>query len=242
MSNHQVAYGLHLYYRVASGIHIDTRSWSAHQRRYGTQAEHLRVKPVMRMDATTPDAIVLAACRRNERRAQRCLYDRYSPVMYAIAIRYVRDVQVAQDVLAEAWAKAFTKLNTFAEQGSLEGWLKRIVTNESLMELRKKKLSFTELPDYGAAEECAETIVTTQLEQQAVNDLLDCLPEGCRTVYNLYEIEGYKHREIADLLSVSINTSKSQLILAKRKLREAYLQLAAREGHHVRPLPKDVNS
>ena len=180
---------------------------------------------------------LLAACLRGERLAQRALYERYTSKLYSVALRYVRHPETAEDVLADAWLKIFSNLHTYSGNGSFEGWMKRIVSNEALMHLRKRRLDMAELSEVVLATAVAPVQKINALEAADVLRLLDTLPDGCRTVFNLYEIEGYKHREIAEALGVSINTSKSQLILAKQKLRSAYLQLAAREGHSLRPIP-----
>lgn len=183
------------------------------------------------------DAELVSACLRQDRRAQRALFERYSPRLKAVALRYVKRPETAEDVLAEAWIKAFGKLGDYSGGGSLEGWLRRITINESLMHLRKRRLPTAELSDAVVAREPARARPTDGLESADVDAMLATLPEGCRRVFHLYEVDGFKHREIADLLEVSINTSKSQLILAKRKLREAYLALSRREGARLRPVP-----
>ena len=229
---HHGAARVHLPTHMATALHL-----SHHAGR--TLAAAPRVaKAVSAPDVYAELPRLLEACRRNDRRAQRALYERFTPTLFAVALRYVRHRETAQDVLAEAWVKAFGKLASFSGSGSFEGWLKRICTNEALMHLRKRRLRFDELPEYGQARAASTPTIPKALESETVDALLDALPEGCRTVFNLYEIEGYKHREIAELLDVSINTSKSQLILAKRKLREAYAQLAAREGRGLRHVPK----
>ena len=183
------------------------------------------------------DAALVTRCLAGERLAQRALYERYAPRLYAVAMRYVRQAETAEDVLAEAWVKVFTRLGDYSGSGSFEGWLRRVVANEALMHLRKRRLLTAELSEAVAARAPSTVRVTDGLEAADVARLLDTLPDGCRTVFNLYELEGLKHREIAEALGVSINTSKSQLILAKRRLREAYLALAAREGADLRPTP-----
>lgn len=183
------------------------------------------------------DTEIMAGCMRGERLSQRALYDRYADRLFSVAIRYVKHIETAEDVLAEAWLKIFTKLDTFNAEGSFEGWMKRIVSNEALMHLRKGKLDLAELSEVVIGTEPSDVRMIDELENEDVLRLLDSLPDGCRAVFNLYEIEGYKHREIAELLGVSINTSKSQLILAKKKLREAYQQLSQREGKGLRPIP-----
>ncbi len=188
------------------------------------------------------DDELIHACLADDRRAQRALFDRYSPRLGAIAFRYVRQTELAEDVLAEAWIKIFKNLERFNHEGSFEGWLKRIVANESLMYLRKNRLPTAELSEAVVARAPADTRIGDELEQADVLTLLDQLPEGCRQIFGLYELDGFKHREIAELLQVSINTSKSQLILAKRKLREAYLALSRREGLGLRPIPANCST
>ena len=180
---------------------------------------------------------LITACLGADRRAQRALFERYSPRLKAVAMRYVRHAETAEDVLADAWVKIFANLAKFNAEGSFEGWLRRIVANESLMYLRKRRLATAELSEAVVATEAVPSRVTRGLEAEDVGGLLATLPEGCRKVFSLYELDGFKHREIAELLEVSINTSKSQLILAKRKLREAYVALSRREGSGLRPLP-----
>ncbi len=189
----------------------------------------------------TDDALIIS-CIANDRLAQRALYDRYTDRLYNVAMRYVRHAETAQDVLAEAWIKIFKNLSKFKNEGSFEGWMKRIVSNEALMYLRKNRIDTAELSNAVIAQEPSSVRVTDGLETADVLRLLDKLPEGCRLVFNLYELEGFKHREIAEKLEVSINTSKSQLILAKKKLREAYLELSQSEGRHLRPTPKQTKS
>ena len=118
-----------------------------------------------------------------------------------------------------AFCKIFKKIDSFSGKGSFEGWIRRIMVNEALMFLRKKyrfneHADVTEIPV-----KAVEVSIEDELAAQDILKLLEQLPVGYRTVFNLYVIEGFKHREIAEQLGISINTSKSQLILAKKKLR-----------------------
>lgn len=142
--------------------------------------------------------------------------------MGAIARRYCRRDADADDVLVSAFYRVFDKIDSFSENGSFEGWIRRIVVNESLMLLRKKHAlkQAAELTEVDPGSFSIPAAAAEKLAERDILDLLDAMPVGYRTVFNLYVIEGYKHREIADLLKISINTSKSQLILAKRRLRE----------------------
>ncbi len=163
---------------------------------------------------------LIEACKDGNRRAQQQLYDRYAPTMLGVARRYVGRVEDAEDILVEAFYKVFSNLHQYAGNGSFEGWIRRIVVNESLMFLRKRHAL------QGAAEINPQldlpirSKASDELEAQDILDLLDQLPLGYRTVFNLYVLEGFKHREIAAELGISINTSKSQLILARRRMQE----------------------
>lgn len=170
---------------------------------------------------------MIHGCKSGNRRAQRAVYDRYSPVMLAVARRYTARDTDAEDVLLKGFFKVFDKIDSFADNGSFEGWIRRIVVNEALMLLRKNHAlkQASALGDVNPTYFSAPAEVTHQLAEADIMAELDRMPVGYRTVFNLYVIEGYKHREIADMLDISINTSKSQLILAKKRMREQLLKI-----------------
>ena len=172
--------------------------------------------------ASPNESQLIAGCKAGDRRAQRTVYERYSPLMLAVARRYTARDSDAEDVLVEAFFKVFDKIGSFRENGSFEGWIRRIVVNQALMLLRKKHAlkQAGELADVNPAAFAVPAAAADQLAEADILNLLDRMPIGYRTVFNLYVIEGYKHREIAEMLDISINTSKSQLILAKKRLRE----------------------
>lgn len=171
------------------------------------------------------EAELIDACRADDRQAQKQLYERYAPIMFGLCRRYVSRREDAEDVLVEAFFKVFDNLDQFQGNGSFEGWIRRIVVNEALMFLRKNHAlkNAYEIQDYFDLAD--DQNIVQELASRDILDLLAQLPNGYRTVFNLYVLEGYKHREIADMLDISINTSKSQLILAKKRLRELLLQL-----------------
>lgn len=162
---------------------------------------------------------LIEACRRQDRKAQKMLFDRYSPKMFGVCKRYVKRREDAEDVLIDGLYKVLSNLEKYSGTGSFEGWIRKIIVNESLMFLRKtNNFKYTlELNDYDKA---TQVSAEDDLMAEDILQLLNQLPTGYRTVFNLYVLEGYKHREIAELLGISINTSKSQLILAKKRLRE----------------------
>lgn len=160
---------------------------------------------------------LIEACKHKDRRAQKLLYDKYSPTLFAISRRYIRNREDAEDVLLEGLTKILTNINQYKGSGSFEGWMRRIVVNEALMFLRKQH-NFNMTVEISNVDVKTKISVEDELAAQDILDLLELLPTGYRTIFNLYVLEGYKHREIAELLGISINTSKSQLILAKKRL------------------------
>ena len=163
------------------------------------------------------DQAIIQGCKRDDPKAQRAFYDRFAPKMFGVCKRYIKGKEDAEDLLIEGLFKAIDNVHRFHGNGSFEGWVRRIVVNECLMFLRKKhplkgalEVHLTDAP--------TKVSIEDDLAAQDILNLLDQLPIGYRTIFNLYVIEGYKHREIAEELGISINTSKSQLILAKKKL------------------------
>jgi len=162
--------------------------------------------------------IIIQGLKNEDRKIQQWLYDKYSPIILGICRRYVKVLEDAEDALIDTFFKIFTNIHQYKGAGSFEGWMKRIAVNESLMLLRKNhnfrltvEISNVDIPTQSAA--------LNTLQERDLMDLLEKLPTGYRTIFNMYVVEGYKHREIAEILGISINTSKSQLILAKKRLR-----------------------
>lgn len=163
---------------------------------------------------------IITKCRHQEPDAQKLLYDLYKDRMYAVCVRYVKSSQDAEDVFINAFYKILTKIDLFKGEGSFEGWMRRIMVNESLMFLRKNSnMHMTvEIPETDIADSTPED--ESEYSYDEIMAVLDELPTGYRTIFNLYVFEDMKHREIAEMLGISINTSKSQLILAKKRLIE----------------------
>ena len=151
--------------------------------------------------------------------AQKWLYDRYSPLMFSVCRRYLHSREDAEEALVSGFFKVFSQIETYVGAGSFEGWIRRIMVNESLMALRKTQKLVFPGDEADIPERMDNFSIEAELSAREILELLDQLPNGYRTVFNLYVLEGYKHHEIADTLGISINTSKSQLILAKEKLR-----------------------
>ncbi|MCB0503712.1 MAG: sigma-70 family RNA polymerase sigma factor [Bacteroidetes bacterium] len=137
--------------------------------------------------------------------------------MLGICRRYVRDWMEAEDVLSKGFFKVFTKIKQYQFQGSFEGWIRKIMVNESLMHLRKRT-DFNLTLESSNLQLSADQQTDDLVNANSILELLNKLPTGYRTIFNLYVIEGYKHHEIAHQLDISINTSKSQLIKARKRL------------------------
>ncbi len=162
---------------------------------------------------------IIDGCKKGNDKCQKAFYDTYAPKMYAICIKYLQQKEDAEDILVEGLYKAMSNLDKYDALGSLEGWIRRILINESLMFLRKKnKIQFENNDNLLNVTDTQFGSIETELAARDILLLIEKLPLGYRTIFNLYVIEGYKHREIAELLNISIHTSKSQLIQAKEKL------------------------
>jgi RNA polymerase sigma-70 factor (ECF subfamily) len=161
---------------------------------------------------------LIEGCLKEDRRFQKELYERYASKLFAVCFRYCKNREEAQDVLHEGFIKAIKNLHKFEGKGSFEGWLRRIMVNTSLESFRKNKhLSVVE--DIENADE--HSIESKALENMSANELLqlvNALPAGFKVVFNLYAIEGFSHKEIADQLGISVGTSKSQLSRARVSL------------------------
>ncbi len=165
---------------------------------------------------------IIKECKKQNSEAQKALYDMYKDTMYAVCLRYIKSAQDAEDVFIEAFFKVYDKMSSYKGDGSFEGWVRRIMINECLMWLRKRNnLHMTvEISDKDILQQSEELPPIEEFSE--VLSMLDELPIGYRTIFNLYVFEELKHREIAEQLGISINTSKSQLILAKKKLLDIY--------------------
>lgn len=153
------------------------------------------------------------------RQAQHQLYTNFSPKMLSVCRQYIKDVHHAEDVMITAFMKVFTNINKFEHKGSFEGWIRRIMVNECIDYIRVKKNNFNH-------QNIEETVLPNDFSEEQdfstddIQLLIDNLPEGCKMIFNLYIIEGYKHNEIAKMLKINEGTSKSQLAHARKLLQE----------------------
>ena len=157
-------------------------------------------------------------CRNGNRKAQFELYKLYSNAMYNVALRIVNDDAEAEDVLQEAFLDAFGRIKDFRQETTFGLWLKQIVINRSINYLRKRKLELVSLDEVEVADEIETDFEETTLKVEAIKAAMNELPDGYRVVLTLYLFEGYDHEEIAHILKITENTSRSQYLRAKRKL------------------------
>ena len=163
---------------------------------------------------------LVVALQRGEARAQKIVYERFATKMMAVCIRYVANQADAEDVLIESFMRVFERIGQFRNEGSFEGWVRRIMVTESLMFLRRHKSLRQEIPLDDAREEPDYQWADEQLQADDLLGLVAQLPDGYRTIFNLYAIEGYSHSEIANLTGISEGTSKSQLSRARALLQQ----------------------
>jgi RNA polymerase sigma factor (sigma-70 family) len=166
------------------------------------------------------DADLINGCINNDRRMQEELYARFAPKMYAVCLRYAGNSEEAEDILQEGFIKIFKKLASFRSEGSFEGWIRRIFVNTSIEHFRRKTYMQPISEQEENTMEGKSLSVLDSLAEKDLIQLIQQLSPGYRTVFNMYVVEGYTHKEIGELLGISEGTSKSQLSRAKVILQE----------------------
>ena len=163
---------------------------------------------------------LIKACSNGDSKAFRKIYEIHSGTMYSICLRYMNNEDEAKDALQEGFIKVFKNISKFKFTGSFEGWMKRIFVNSSIELIRKRKmhldvseLNSNELP-------LTAKIETGSMDAEKMMTLVQQLPEGYRTVFNMFIVDGNSHKEISDYLEISESTSKTQLFKARKQLQE----------------------
>ena len=159
---------------------------------------------------------ILVGCINNDPSAQRELYNRYSPKMLSVCYRFGNSREDAEDMLQEGFIKIFTQIHTFQNKGAFEGWIRRIIVHTCINFLKKNK-KFSNRIDLDQADylEVKEETMPSVMQARQIIECIRQLPLGYRTVLNLYAMEGYSHKEIADMLDIEESTSRSQYTRAK---------------------------
>lgn len=174
------------------------------------------IKKVLSEDSS--ESQLIEACIANDRIAQIIVYKRFAKSMFNVSLRMVKDKMLAEDIMQEAFISAFRGLKNFRKDVSLYSWLRKIVINKSLDEIRHQKVKFTEIKDELISDDALgyeEDTNKEELLKQLKNELFN-LPDGYRIILTLYYFEGYDHEEISQILNISSSTSRSQLTRAKR--------------------------
>lgn len=166
--------------------------------------------------AETFDLELIESCIKGNRMSQKVLYDRLAPRMFPVCIRYIGDRTLAEDVLQDGFVTLFTHLKDYKGEGSFEGWARKIFVTTALMNLRKKDT--LKMSDELEVARGMKAETTTQIQNVGYKELMKLvmtLPPGFRTVFNMYAIEGYSHKEIGEMLGISETTSRTQLSRAR---------------------------
>lgn len=184
------------------------------------------------------DEELVRGCVEGKSKFQQALYTKFAPVMKGVCIRYSDTVEEAEDILQDGFIKVYLNLKNFRLDGSLEGWVRRIMVNTALNYYRAKQKS-----SYHAnIDEIVESVEDVRIDNydklntKVLLQMIEELPPGYRMVFNMFEIEGYSHKEIADELNVSVNTSKSQLLKARRSLQQKIIELTEFENKRMEQL------
>lgn len=174
------------------------------------------------------------ACTKGDAVACKELYDLYSGHMWSVCLRYARDRMIAEDMFQEGFIRIYEKIGTYQGQGSLEGWVRRIMVNTSINFLHKHKRHFTEAANDGYSEPWQASGAIEQLSAEEMTRMIQQLPDGNRMVFNMFAIEGYAHKEIAEMLGISENTSKSRMLRARQALQQMIETKAGNEKNYER--------
>jgi RNA polymerase sigma factor (sigma-70 family) len=167
------------------------------------------------------DQEIIDGCARHERNAQRLLYDKYSRFLLGICLRYVGDKAEAEDILQDSFLKIFLNIQDYSGSGSFSGWLRKVAVNTAITHYHKnlKYRYHVDIEEYVSDETGAHSFEEDFYTSDELYRVLNELPAGYRMIFNLYAIEGYMHKEIAEILKIDTNTSKSQYSRAKAAIR-----------------------
>ena len=172
---------------------------------------------------------LIKACLQNNQRAQKVLFDTHSPRLMGVCLRYAKDRDEAQDMLQDGFIKIFQKLDAYSGEGAFGGWLHRLMVNTCLDQIRKNsKFAYSIEIEKAEFELNDSEDAISKMRTQELLQLIQQLPEGYRMVFNMFAIEGYGHKEIAEILGIAESTSKSQYRKAKIWLQKAIENLDKR--------------
>ncbi len=162
-----------------------------------------------------PESDLIRGCLEGDRRMQEEMYKRFSPKMYAVCLRYAGNNDDAQDILQDGFVKVFRNLDMYRGDGSFEGWTRRIFVNTAIEHYRRKANTHPVTETHENILEARDISALDRLSAKDLHAIIQQLSPGYKTIFNLYVVEGYTHKEIADMMGISEGTSKSQLARAK---------------------------
>ena len=175
----------------------------------------------MNLTSTTPENFLIAECIKGDRKSQKELYELFASKMFPICMRYTKNQMDAEDILQEGFVKLFNNLHKFRGEGSFEGWVRRIFVNTAIEQLRKKNLNTAVGEGLENSVQDKQQNGLHNLYEKDILSSANILSSGYKTVFRLYAVEGYSHKEIAGQLGITESTSKSQFSRAKALLRSS---------------------
>ena len=193
---------------------------------------------------------LITGVKKRKKNCQKELYKRYAPVMRSICIRYTRDYDEAEDILQEGFIKLFTKINQYEGKGSFEGWMKRVFINTSINYIKKKRnilfhYDINDFPNEGIVHNFYDDqnfqspdseIVDDDFTEEEIMAIISKLPDGYKLVFSLYAIDQMSHKEISEMLNISVSTSKSQLFRARKTIQKQLSELSKAKQEHQKKL------
>jgi RNA polymerase sigma-70 factor (ECF subfamily) len=165
------------------------------------------------------EAELINNCKKQHAASQKLLYNMYAGKMLSVCMRYINEKSEAEDILQEGFIKIFSHISYFRGEGSFEGWMRRIFVNTALSALRVKQIKFTDNIDHYNNQSQVEPSVFDKIGSQEIFEMIRNLPNGYRVVFNLFAVEGYSHKEIAEMLNITESTSRTQFLKARNALK-----------------------
>jgi RNA polymerase sigma factor (sigma-70 family) len=180
------------------------------------------------------DQQIIDGCAKHDRKAQQVLYDKYSRFLLGVCLRYASDKAEAEDILQDSFLKIFFNIKDYSGTGSFIGWLRKVVVNTAITHYHKnlKYRYHVEIEEYVSVETGVMSFEEDFYTSDELYKVLNELPTGYRMVFNLYAVEGFKHKEIAEILGIDTNTSKSQYSRAKAVLRDKLEKLGKLKSNY----------
>lgn len=168
------------------------------------------------------DRKIIEGCLKNDKKAQKQLFERHSGLLMGICVRYATDIPEAEDILQESMVKIYLNIKDYSGEGSFIGWMRRIVINTAITYYHKnlRHKHYVEIEEVYTSELADSGFQDSRFTAEELRNVLDGLPAGYKTIFNLYAVEGYKHKEIAIMLGIDVNTSKSQYSRARAYIRK----------------------